>query len=100
MPASKSQDENEPVKKKRVTKAKAKAEDAGEGEGAPKKRATRTKKQAAEPRFKLYWGIFNQNVKRVAVFEYEKKKEAEKQLKELSKGGTEHFLQKIKEPVE
>ena len=30
----------------------------------------RTRKVAAEPRIKLYWGVFNQNLKRVAVFEY------------------------------
>lgn len=57
-------------------------------------------KAAATPRTKLYWGVFNQNLKRVAVFEYEKKKDAEKHAKELTKAGSEHFLQKIKEAIE
>jgi hypothetical protein len=52
------------------------------------------------PRAKLYWGVFNQNLKRVAVFDYEKKKDAEKHVKELSKPGSEHFLQRIKEAIE
>ena len=59
----------------------------------------RTRKAAVEPRIKLYWGVFNQNLKRVAVFEYEDLKKAEKHAKELSKAGGEHFLQKIKETV-
>jgi hypothetical protein len=61
----------------------------------------RASKKAAEvPRIKLYWGVFNQNLKRVAVFEYDQKKEAEKQCKELSKAGSEHFLQKVRETIE
>ncbi|MFM8573473.1 MAG: hypothetical protein ACKOAU_17895 [Pirellula sp.] len=59
----------------------------------------RTRKAAAEPRVKLYWGVFNQHLKRVAVFEYTDVKKAEKHAKELSKDGGDHFLQKIKEVV-
>lgn len=59
----------------------------------------RTRKSAAEPRVKLYWGVFNQHLKRVAVFEYTDVKKAEKHAKELSKDGGDHFLQKIKEVV-
>ncbi len=63
---------------------------------APRK----TAKTKAPPRAKLYWGVFNQNLKRVAVFEFEKKKDAEKHVKDLSKAGSEHFLQRIKEVIE
>ncbi len=59
----------------------------------------RTRKSAAEPRIKLYWGVFNQNLKRVAVFEYEDVKKAEKHAKDLNKTGGDHFLQKIKETI-
>jgi len=59
----------------------------------------RTRKSAAEPRVKLYWGVFKQHLKRVAVFEYTDVKKAEKHAKELSKDGGDHFLQKIKEVV-
>ena len=50
-------------------------------------KAKRTRKAAAEPRIKLYWGVFNQSLKRVAVFEYEDLKKAEKAAKEFSKAG-------------
>ncbi|MFN7362087.1 MAG: hypothetical protein ACK57Y_03030 [Pirellulaceae bacterium] len=72
---------------------------------APKKKAKAAtprksrSKAANPPRAKLFWGVFNQNLKRVAIFEYENKKEAEKQVKELSKGGSEHFLKRIKEEI-
>ena len=49
---------------------------------------------------RLYWGVFSQNLKRVAVFDFDKKKEAEKRAKELSKGGkSPHFVQKVKEEI-
>ena len=66
-------------------------------EAAPK--VKRTRKAAAEPRIKHYGGVFNQSLKRVAVFDYEDMKKAEKHAKELSKTGGDHFLQKIKEVV-
>jgi hypothetical protein len=81
-----------PRKKKAVTEVDPNAPPA-----EPK--AKRTRKAAAEPRIKLYWGVFNQNLKRVAVFEYEDLKKAEKAAKEFSKTGGDHFLQKIKETV-
>lgn len=65
-----------------------------------KKAVKRTRKAAEPPRVKLYWGVFNQNLKRVAVFEYEQKKDAEKHCKDLSKVGSEHFLQKVRETIE
>ena len=50
---------------------------------------------------KVYWGVFSQSLKRVATFEYDQKKEAEKKAKALSQTGkSPHFVQKIKEPIE
>ena len=69
---------------------------------AAKKKATKrkTKKSAADVRLKLYWGVFSQNLKRVAVFEFDQKKEAQKRAVELSKGGkSPHFIQKVKEEI-
>ncbi|XZE21434.1 hypothetical protein SH449x_001336 [Pirellulaceae bacterium SH449] len=62
-------------------------------------KAKRTRKAAVEPRIKLYWGVFNQSLKRVAVFEYDDLKKADKHCKDLCKTSGEHFLQKIKETV-
>ncbi|TWU42889.1 hypothetical protein [Novipirellula artificiosorum] len=89
-------------------KAKAAEAEAAEKQATAKKRATKkrastrkTKKKAAEDvRLKLYWGVFSQNLKRVAVFEFDQKKEAEKRATELSKGGkSPHFIQKVKEEI-
>ncbi len=53
---------------------------------APAKRKSKAK-AAVEVRMKLYWGVFSQNAKRVALFEFDQKKEAEQKAEELSKGG-------------
>ncbi|MEM9825260.1 MAG: hypothetical protein AAF958_01665 [Planctomycetota bacterium] len=68
---------------------------------ATKKKATKRKtKVAADVRLKLYWGVFSQNSKRVAVFEHDQKKEALARAEELSKGGkSPHFVQKVKEEI-
>lgn len=83
---------------KTTKKAKEAAKTTTEATAAEPK-PKRTRKAAAEPRVKLYWGVFNQHLKRVAVFEYTDVKKAEKHAKELSKDGSDHFLQKIKEVV-
>jgi hypothetical protein len=89
-----------PAPKKRATKkVKEVVEGAEAVEAAPKK-AKKTRKVVEPPRIKLYWGIFNQNLKRVAVFEYAQRKDAEKHCKDLSKAGTEHFIQKVRETIE
>jgi hypothetical protein len=72
---------------------------------ATKKKATSTRatrsKAVADVRMKLFWGVFNQSLKRVAVYEFSEKKEAEKKAEELSKSGkSPHFVQKVKEVIE
>lgn len=77
------------TKKKTAKKKKA----------APRK--ARKKKVAAEVRVKLFYGVFNQSLKRVALFEFNQKKQAEKKAVDLSKDGkTPHFVQKVKEAIE
>ncbi len=64
---------------------------------APKPRR-RTK---GEIRTRIYWAIFNQSLRRVAVFEFDQKIEAEKRVAKLIKATTEHhFIQKIKAIVQ
>lgn len=66
---------------------------------APAKKATRSK-AAAEVRLKAFWGVFNQSLKRVALYDYSQKKEAEKKAEELTtKGKTPHFIQPVKEII-
>ena len=86
------------TKKKKVKK---KAE-AGDDE-APKKKKKRKsrKKKAAVIRHKVFWGVFNHAMKRVALYDYNQKKAAEKRVKELNDSGKPpHFVQKVKEEVE
>jgi hypothetical protein len=87
-------------------KAKAAEAEAAEKLATSKKKAAKkttkrkTKKDASNARMKLYWGVFSQNLKRVAVFEFDQKKEAQKRATELSKGGkSPHFIQKVKEEI-
>lgn len=76
-----------------ATKKKKKAK-------APAKRKSR-KKVAAEVRLKAFWGVFNQSMKRVATFEYNEKKEADKKAQALSQSGkSPHFVQLVKEVIE
>lgn len=88
---------------------RAEAEAAEAQEKAPKKKAakkstgTTTKrktKAAVDVRMKMFWGVFSQNLKRVATFEFDQKDEAIQKADELSKGGkSPHFVQKVKEEI-
>jgi hypothetical protein len=75
-------------------KTKAKAE-----KKAPVKRKSRSK--TAEPeRRKLFWGVFNQSAKRVALFDFSQRKAAEAKATELTASGkNQHFVMKVKEAI-
>ena len=88
--------------KKKATKKKA-ADDGDEAE-APKKKKKPAKKRksraaaAAEIRLRVFWGVFNHQMKRVALYDFNQRKAAEKRAKELSpEGKPPHFVQKVKE---
>jgi len=87
--------------KKTVKKKTAKATDEKETKAKkkPKKRKTRAK-AAADARKKVYWGVFNHAMKRVALYEFNQRKAADKRAAELSpEGKPPHFVQKVKEDV-
>jgi hypothetical protein len=66
----------------------------------PVKRKSRAK-SAKEVRLKAFWGVFNQSLKRIALYEYSEKKEADKRAKELTANGkSPHFVQPVKEAVQ
>jgi hypothetical protein len=71
---------------------------------ATKKKAAKRKsraKAAKEVRLKLYWGVFSQSLKRVAMFEFNQRKQAEQKAQDLNKSGkSPHFVQRVKEAVE
>ena len=66
---------------------------------APVKRKSRSK--SAEPeRRKLFWGVFNQSAKRIALFDFSQRKAAEAKAQELTSGGKNpHFVMKVKEAI-
>ena len=91
------------VKKKAPAKpakpAKKKAEK--KEEKAPKKKRATRKKVVAEVRLKAFWGVFNQSLKRVALYEYNQKRQADKRAVELTeKSNAPHFVQLVKEVIE
>ena len=66
----------------------------------PAKRKSRVK-VAKEVRLKAFWGVFNQSLRRIAVFEYSEREEAGKKAKELSESQkSPHFVQLVKEVIE
>lgn len=66
----------------------------------PAKRKSRAK-VAKEVRLKAFWGVFNQSLRRIAVFEYSQRQEANKKASELSESQkTPHFVQLVKEVIE
>lgn len=84
------------------------AERAGAGAEVKKKKvakkATPRKSRAKVVkvvRMKLFWGVFNQSLKRVALYEFNQRKQAEKKAADLSKSAkTPHFVQRVKEEIE
>ncbi|HEY4234046.1 MAG TPA: hypothetical protein VGM76_11505 [Lacipirellulaceae bacterium] len=73
------------------------------GEKAPKKEPVKRKSRAKTAkviRLKAFWGVFNQTLKRVALFDYPDRKKAEKMAAELTAGGkSPHFVQLVKDVV-
>ena len=95
-------------KKAAKKKATAKADDEVEGDDKTakakkkkKKKAKRkTRASAEEARLRVFWGVFNHAMKRVALYEFNQRKAAEKRAKELSpEGKPPHFVQKVKEEI-
>ena len=81
--------------------------DAAEKTAGPKKPVRQKAKRksrakaASEVRLKAFWGVFNQSLRRVALFEYSERKQALKKAEELSASAkTPHFVQLVKEVIE
>ncbi len=88
----------------RTGKTKKKAVKAADADGTVKKKPAKRKsraKSAKEVRLKAFWGVFNQSMKRVALFEYSQRKQADKKAAELSTSAkSPHFVQPVKEVIE
>jgi len=96
------------VVNRKELRAEAEAAEAAEKATGTKKKAakkktvkrTRKKKAPVEVQMKLFWGVFNQTMKRVALYEYTQRKQAQKKADELSASSkSPHFVQKVKEVI-
>ena len=79
------------------------AEEKKTAKKAVKKKAKRKSraKVAKEVRLKAFWGVFNQSLRRIAVFEYSERKEADEKAEKLSTSQkSPHFVQLVKEVIE
>lgn len=62
---------------------------------------TTRRRVKTETRTRVYWAVFNPDLKRVAVFEFDQRAEAEKRANKLTESsGGPHFIQKIKAVVQ
>lgn len=79
--------------------AKEKKKKAAGEKKPPAKRKSRAK--STEPaRMKLFYGVFNQSLKRVALYDFTQKRQADAKAAELSASGkSPHFVQKVKEAI-
>ena len=67
---------------------------------APVKRKSRAK-VPKEVRLKAFWVVYNQNMRKMASFEYTQRADADQKAAELTESQkTQHFVQLVKEPIE
>ena len=83
-----------------AAEAAGKDKKAGATEATKKPKRKSRAKEPVEVRLKLLWGVFNASMKRVALYEFTQRKQAEQKAADLSQGGKQqHVVLKVKEPV-
>jgi hypothetical protein len=92
--------------KKKVKKVVKKSPERGDKKAVDKKSPIEKKKAVKrvrgpkEVRLKAFWGVFNQTMRRVALFEFNERKKADQKAEELTKSGkSPHFVQPVKEQI-
>lgn len=87
--------------KKKVVKKVVEKKTAEKKVPAEKKKAVKRVRTPKEVRLKAFWGVFNQTMRRVALFEFNERKKADQKAQELTKSGkSPHFVQPVKEVIE
>ena len=93
-------EENETTERAESAAKKKAVKGGGEATKKPAKRKSRAK-TAKEVRLRAFWGVFNQSMKRVALFEYSQRKQADKKALDLSTSAkSPHFVQPVKEVIQ
>lgn len=81
--------------------AAAQAEIGKKSTTKPKPPRRKSQSSGKQVRLKAFWGVFTQAMKRVALFEYSHRDQAEKKAIELTESQkTPHFVQIVKEVIE
>jgi hypothetical protein len=99
--ASKKTKESKPAKAAATAK-EAKSKDAKNAKVTAVKVSPPKKKRSKSSvvRLKAFWGVFNQMMKRVHLFEYSERRQADKKAAELSGSSkSPHFVQLVKEVI-
>ncbi len=89
-------------KVKKLVKKGASAEKPAVDKKSPidKKKPVKRVRAPKEVRLKAFWGVFNQTMRRVALFEFNERKKADQKAEELTKSGkSPHFVQPVKEQI-
>jgi hypothetical protein len=91
-------------KELRVEAEAAERVEGGEKKAAAKKAPAKRKSRAKvvkEVRLKAFWGVFNQSLRRIALFEHSQRAEADKKAADLTESQkSPHFVQLVKEVIE
>ena len=88
------------AKKAAVKKTPDKKSPAAKKAPAEKKKPVKRVRTPKEVRLKAFWGVFNQSLRRVALYEFNERKQADKKAAELTKSGkSPHFVQPVKEQI-
>lgn len=88
------------AKKAAVKKTPEKKSPAAKKAPAEKKKPVKRVRTPKEVRLKAFWGVFNQSLRRVALYEFNERKQADKKAAELTKSGkSPHFVQPVKEQI-
>lgn len=86
--------------KKKVVKKVAVKKSADKKSPPEKKKVVKRVRAPKEVRLKAFWGVFNQTMRRVALFEFNERKKADQKAQELTKSGkSPHFVQPVKEQI-
>ncbi len=99
-PAAKTARGGKPVKEAKGKDVKKDGKPAGKAPPAEKAPPKKKRSKSGVVRLKAYWGVFNQMMKRVHLFEYAERRQADKKAAELSGNAkAPHFVQLVKEVI-